>query len=104
MLFALPSPRKTPFTLNEAISLSEQHFHHLSLFRYVENGTTLGITMLLFQASLFLTSSKDRYTHSGWQECESDHRNSLNVDKQINQFHLRNALHHTGDTQRMLSI
>jgi hypothetical protein len=65
--------------------------------------TTLGTRGLLFQASLFLTSSKHAKTHSGWQEPETDHRNSLNVDKLIH-FHLRNALDHTGDSQWMLSI
>jgi hypothetical protein len=54
------------------------------------NDATVGIRMLLFQHSVFLTSSKHRNAHSGWQECETDHRNSLNVDKEINHFHMRN--------------
>jgi hypothetical protein len=40
--------------------------------------------MLLFQTSQFLTSSKQRNTYTGWQERETDHRNSLNEDKDIN--------------------
>jgi hypothetical protein len=39
---------------------------------------------MLFQASLFLNSSNHKNTHTGMQEPETDHRNSLNVDKEIN--------------------
>ena len=101
---ALPSARKTPFTLDEATALSEQHLTSPELIPLCgRNDTTLGIRMLLFQASLFVTSSKDRNAHGGWQERESDYRNSLNAYNAISPFHPRNALHHTGDTQRMHS-
>jgi hypothetical protein len=46
--------------------------------------------MLLLQASWFLIPSKHRNAQSGCQERETDHRNSLNVGKEINHFHARN--------------
>jgi hypothetical protein len=39
---------------------------------------------LCFQASMFLTSSKHANPHTGWQEPQSDHKNSLHIDQEIN--------------------
>jgi hypothetical protein len=57
-----------------------------------------------FQASLFLTSSKHTSQHTGWQETQSDHLNSIHVDKEINSLWFRTTLAHNGYTQWMLSI
>jgi hypothetical protein len=82
--FAHPSARKTPFTLDEAISLSEQHLPSPESIPLCGcKCTTLGTRMLLFQTSVFLTSSKQGNTQTGWQGRETDHKNSLNEDKEI---------------------
>jgi hypothetical protein len=65
--------------------------------------STLGTRRLLFQAFVFLTSSKHTNPHTGWQEPQSDHMNSLHVDKEINSLWLRSTPSHTGYTQGMLS-
>jgi hypothetical protein len=71
--------------LDEETSLSEQHltlpeFIPLSGHKVYHTGNQ----DVVIQASLFLTSSKQGKANTDWQECENDHRNSLNVDKEIN--------------------
>jgi hypothetical protein len=39
---------------------------------------------LLLQASVLLTSTNQENAHTGWQEPQRDHSNSLNVHKEIN--------------------
>jgi hypothetical protein len=84
-------PRTTSPIMWEDIPLCEEKYSTL---------TTRG---LCFQASVFLTSSKHANAHTGWQEPQSDHKNSLHVDKEI-LFDLRNTPKHTGCSQVMLSI
>jgi hypothetical protein len=79
--------------------------HHLRLFPYVDaKCTTLLTRMLLFQASLLLTSSKQTNAHTRWQEHETDHRNSLTLDKQIHSLSSKKYTGHTGGRQRMHTI
>jgi hypothetical protein len=47
---------------------------------------TLGTSDLCSQAFVLLNSSKYANSHTGWQEAESEHMNSLHVDKEINSF------------------
>jgi hypothetical protein len=55
------------------------------IFPYVDaNYGTLGSRGLLFWAFVFLTSSKHRNPHTGWQEPQSDQKSSLHVAKEIN--------------------
>jgi hypothetical protein len=81
----VPSTRKTALTLDEAISLPELHFPSWGrIFNYVDaKYSTLGTRGLLFQAFVFLTSSKHKNPHTGWQEPQSDQKNSLYVNKEI---------------------
>jgi hypothetical protein len=82
--FCTSISQETPFILDEATSLSE---HLLSpevipLCGCKEYHT--GNHDVVTQVSLFLTSSKHGNVCTGWQEHETDHRNSLNEDKEIN--------------------
>jgi hypothetical protein len=58
----------------------------------------------LFQASVFLTSTKHANTQTGWEEPHSDHMNSLMSTKKLLHFDLRNTQAHMGCSQGMPSI
>jgi hypothetical protein len=84
-LFVLPTARKTPFTLDEATSLSEQHLPLPEVIALCGRKVYhTGYQDVVIQASLFLTISKQGNAHTGWKERGTDHSNSLNVDKEIN--------------------
>jgi hypothetical protein len=82
----VPSARKTPLTLNEALSLPELHLPSCGMIvPYVDaKYSTLWTMGLLFQAFVFLTSSKHTNPHTGWQEPQSDQKTCLHVAKKIN--------------------
>jgi hypothetical protein len=88
--------------LEEAISLPELHLPLSGMiFPYVDaKHSTLGTRGLLFQAFVFLTLSKHTNTHTGWQEPQSDQKNSLHVAKEINSL---SSEKYTG-TQRLYSL
>jgi hypothetical protein len=63
-----------------------------------------GIKVLIFQASVFLPSTNYANAHTGCQEPQRDHINSLNVQKKLIHFDLRNTPAHTEFIQWILSI
>jgi hypothetical protein len=84
--FAVPSERKTTPTLDEAFfpprTTSPIMWEVIPLCE--EKYSTLGTRGFCFQASVFLTPSKHANAHSVSQELQSEHKNSLHVDKEIN--------------------
>jgi hypothetical protein len=105
-LFAVPSARKTPLTLEEAISLPEQHLPSCRMiFPYVNaKYSTMSNRGLLFQAFVLLTSSKHTNPHTGWQKPQSDCKEFTSCQQKLIHVLPRNTLAHTGYTQRLLSI
>jgi hypothetical protein len=59
---------------------------------------------VVFPGFCVLSSSKHANPHTGWQVPQSDHVNSLHVDKEINSLWLRSTMVHTGYTYWMFSM
>jgi hypothetical protein len=78
--------------LEEATSLSEQHFPSpdvTPLYGHkVYHTGNQGVVIPGFSVPNFIKTCK---CTTGWQEPEIDHRNSLNVDKNLIHYHTRNA-------------
>jgi hypothetical protein len=71
--------------LDEATSFSQLNLPSCRrVFPYVDKKYTTGKKELLFQASVFLTSTNHANTPTGWQQPQRDHINSLYVHKEIN--------------------